>query len=181
MLRQWFPHVPQLIAQRVVIVVRITGSKGTGQRFRETLAPGEASSCIGVGGGARGFGHVAAAAVLLHDQPLWDEMEGRCVGQGEGETVFLHGEPKGAALVLSTLHRVSLALVLIRHELLWKPCLLVPAQRLIVQSSIQFESHDRVDVMGLHTPGVELRASVSVSAAVLSAATWEVEAIHLCV
>lgn len=35
--------------------------------------------------------------------------------------------------------------------------------------------------MSLHTSGVELDAPLSVSTAVLRAATWEVEAVHLCV
>lgn len=106
-------------------------------------------------------------------------MEGWSGGHGERNTVLLHGELKGARRVVQTAHRLGFVLLLKLLKVLWKSRLVLLDPRLILQSLFQLQSHGGVDVVGLHTPGVELRATLSVSTAVLRAATWEAEAVHL--
>lgn len=162
-----------------LIACRVTDTTGTQQHCVHFIQ-GDiliATSCVGVREGAGGVSHVAAAAVLL--QPLSGEGEGRRDRHGEGWTVLLQGEPKGAALVLSNLHLMALILVLKLHKVLWQSPLTLWAQGFILQLSLQSQSHHSVDIMGLHTPGVELYAALSVFTAILSAATREAEAVHL--
>lgn len=172
LLRLWFPdsELPLLAAGRgVVIVADAAGVRRPSIPLTDILT--HTQTGVRVGGGARRLRHVAAAAVLLHHQPFRNEVEGRSGGHGERETVLLHGELEGAGLVVRTVNRRGLILLL--------KLLKVLAKSRLVLLLLQFQPHGGVDVVGLHTPGVELRAALSVSTAVPRAATWEAEAVHL--
>lgn len=177
---QWVCYVPQLATRRVVTIV--TDAEGSWQPaidFREILTPVKASSSVRVRWGARRLSHVAAAAVLLDDQPLRHERKRGSWGHGERKIVVLHGETKGAGLALCTLRHMGLILVCILLRVLWKSFLVLLTLCFILQLPLQFEPHGGVDVVSLHSSGVELDPALSIPAAVLCAATREVEAVHL--
>lgn len=74
----WVSLMSRLAVRGIVIIFRVTETKGAAQPsidLRKIVTPTAASSRITVRGGTRGFGHITAAAVLLHCQALWDEME----------------------------------------------------------------------------------------------------------
>lgn len=174
LLPQWFPnrYVPLLAAGGgVVIVADAAGGRRPPVRLAEILT--HTQTCVRVGGGVRRLRHVTAAAVLLHHQPSRNEMEGWSRRHGESKTILLHAELKGARLVAHTAHRRGLILLLKLLKVLWKSRLVLLAPRLILQPLLQFQSHGGVDVVGLHTSWVELRATLGVSTAILRAATWE--------
>lgn len=179
LLRLWFPdsELPLLAAGRgVVIVADAAGVRRPSIPLADILT--HTQTGVRVGGGARRLRHVAAAAVLLHHQPFRNEVEGRSGGHGERETVLLHGELEGAGLVVRTVNSRGLILLLKLLKVLAKSRLVLLAG-LILQPLLQFQPHGGVDVVGLHTPGVELCAALSVPTAVPRAATWEAEAVHL--